>query len=84
MKLSGSVISDIESLIIAGLSAWEAAAILTGKIPTISHVLKALPIGPRLITVTGVAIWLPVHVELFHFNSFNKIIFQLRIKKDVK
>lgn len=56
--------TELQSAAVTAVCIYEATAILSKRVPTISCGLKALPTVARGITVGAMAVWLVVHVEL--------------------
>ena len=53
-----------ESVVIAIISTWEAAALLTGRLPTVTSRVMLLPRPVRGLLVAGVAVWMLEHFDV--------------------
>jgi hypothetical protein len=53
-----------ESAVIAVISTWEAAALLTGRLPTVTSRVMLLPRPVRGLLVAGVTVWMLEHFDV--------------------
>lgn len=49
---------------LAAISTWEAAALLTGLIPTVTSMVMRLPTPARRLVVAAAACWLAGHFDV--------------------
>ena len=53
-----------EPVVLAVISTWESAALLTGRIPTVTSLVRRLPRPVRVLIVGAVAAWIADHFEV--------------------
>jgi hypothetical protein len=54
----------VESVTLTAISTYEAAALISGRLPTITTLTMRLPRILRAVIVSGVAYWLVNHFEV--------------------
>ena len=53
-----------EPAFLAFISVWEAVALITGRVPTVTTVVSKLPRNVRAVLTGATAFWLFVHFEI--------------------
>lgn len=53
-----------EPVVLAVISTWESAALLTGRIPTVTSLVRRLPRPARVLIVGAVVAWIADHFSV--------------------
>jgi hypothetical protein len=53
-----------ESVALTTISTWEATALLSGRLPTVTNLTMRLPRPVRALLVAGVAVWMLEHFDV--------------------